>query len=203
VLDARIRALTKDERSLDDVMRLAYARYSGERGYRPDEFVAVVSEVAGQDLAPFVEQLTQTTDELDVTEAIALFGLKLDGTEPNADEAWLGATMSGDRVMAVRRDSPAWQAGLNVDDELIAVSGDRVSGGSVERRKPGERVELLVARRGRMLTLSAELGKKPGTLAVSVDPKAAKAAQKRRLAWMGPAPGVVVEPKKKADEAKK
>src|SRR6185503_18522278 len=47
LLDAKIRTLTSGAKSLDDVMRLAYSRYSASRGYTPDEFRAVAEEVAG------------------------------------------------------------------------------------------------------------------------------------------------------------
>src|SRR5690606_22346466 len=47
LLDAHIRRLTGDRKSLDDVMRRAYERYSGERGYTSAEFREVAAEVAG------------------------------------------------------------------------------------------------------------------------------------------------------------
>lgn len=50
VLDAKIRRATAGARSLDEVMRLAYSRYSGARGFTPDQFRAVAQEVAGIDL---------------------------------------------------------------------------------------------------------------------------------------------------------
>ena len=51
LLDIEIRRATHNARSLDDVMRLAWQRYSGTRGFTPDEFRALVSEVAGRDLS--------------------------------------------------------------------------------------------------------------------------------------------------------
>src|SRR6185436_13514058 len=47
VLDATIRKATSGAKSLDDVMRLAYSRYSGAKGYTEADFRAVVQEVAG------------------------------------------------------------------------------------------------------------------------------------------------------------
>ncbi|MEE8143220.1 MAG: hypothetical protein V3T77_08970, partial [Planctomycetota bacterium] len=65
LLDAEVRRATDGERSLDDVMRLAYERYSGKRGYTPQEFRAVVSEVAGTDLSEWLQRALETTQELD------------------------------------------------------------------------------------------------------------------------------------------
>lgn len=86
LLDARIRHATDDARSLDDVMRLAYARYGGARGYTPAEFQATASEVAGIDLSAFFHSALATTDELDYREALDWFGLRF--AEPgSADPA--------------------------------------------------------------------------------------------------------------------
>jgi predicted metalloprotease with PDZ domain len=105
LIDAHIRRVTDDLNSLDDVMRLAIRRYSGERGFRPEEFVAAASEVAGVDLSALFHTLLATTDELDFTEALDWFGLKFE--EPglaDSRRAW---------SLAVRPDAtPAQQAHL-------------------------------------------------------------------------------------------
>ena len=50
LLDARIQLATAGKKSLDDVMRQAYKRYGGERGFTPDQFRQTAQEVAGVDL---------------------------------------------------------------------------------------------------------------------------------------------------------
>ena len=87
LLDVRIQHLTNGARSLDDVMRLAYRRYAGERGYTPDQFVAAASEVAGTDLTGFFDKALRTTDELDYDEALDWFGLRF-APSADADRAW-------------------------------------------------------------------------------------------------------------------
>jgi predicted metalloprotease with PDZ domain len=76
LLDARIQRATQGQKSLDDVMRLAYARYGGARGYTPDEFVAVASEVAGRNLKPFFHRMVETTEELEYDDALQWYGLR-------------------------------------------------------------------------------------------------------------------------------
>jgi predicted metalloprotease with PDZ domain len=49
LLDARIRRTTNGRASFDDVMRLAYQRYSGARGFTADQFRQTTEEVAGVD----------------------------------------------------------------------------------------------------------------------------------------------------------
>jgi predicted metalloprotease with PDZ domain len=47
LLDAKIRKASGGARSLDTGMQWAMQRYSGEKGYTPEQFYAVMSEAAG------------------------------------------------------------------------------------------------------------------------------------------------------------
>jgi predicted metalloprotease with PDZ domain len=76
LLDAEIRRATEGAKSLDDLMRLAYRRYGGERGFTPEQFRAAASEVAGRDLSAWFRQVVSSTDELDYTAALDWFGLR-------------------------------------------------------------------------------------------------------------------------------
>ena len=76
MLDARIRAATNDAKSLDDVMRLAFSRYSGARGFTPEQFRQTASEVAGIDLGPWFKTALETTDEIDYAPALEWYGLE-------------------------------------------------------------------------------------------------------------------------------
>ena len=100
LLDARIRRLTDGRRSLDDVMRLAFTRHSGGRGFTAAEFQSAAEEIAGTSLAAFFRQTLASTDELDYTEALAWFGLQFTTGEPRAGGAW---------TLAVRPDATAAQ----------------------------------------------------------------------------------------------
>jgi predicted metalloprotease with PDZ domain len=75
LLDARIRRATGDKRSLDDVMRLAYTRYAGLRGFTPEEFRATAEEVAGANLKDWFRKAISSTEELDYQHALDWFGL--------------------------------------------------------------------------------------------------------------------------------
>jgi len=187
VIDARIRTLTGNQRSLDDAMRLAYTRYSGDQGYTPEQFVELLSEVAGSDLAPFIEQLVDRPGEVDTSEAIALFGLQLSPPSEDEPTPWLGIEMGGSVVKSVRRDGPSWEAGLNFEDEILAIDGDRTRNplSVLDRYQPGDTVELLISRRGRIRTVEVRLGTQPADPKLSIDDKARKSAVKRRESWIG------------------
>jgi predicted metalloprotease with PDZ domain len=61
--------------------------------------------------------------------------------------------------------SPAMQAGVYPDDEVLALDGFRVDGSALlqrtEDKRPGEAVTLTLFRRDKLLSLPAVLGQKP------------------------------------------
>jgi predicted metalloprotease with PDZ domain len=75
LLDAKIRRVTSGKKSFDDVMRLAYKRYAGERGFTPDQFRATAEEVASTDLKDWFHKAISSSEELDYSEALDWFGL--------------------------------------------------------------------------------------------------------------------------------
>jgi predicted metalloprotease with PDZ domain len=88
VLDAKIRRATNGRASLDDVMRLAYRRYSGARGFTADEFQQTAEEVAGAgasvDLRQWFKSAVSSTDELDYTDVLEWYGLRFVRTSPES-----------------------------------------------------------------------------------------------------------------------
>src|SRR5262249_137789 len=84
LLDARIRHLTNGSKSLDDVMRLAYQRYAGERGFTAQQFRETAEEVAGTSLKDWFDKAIASATELDYSEALNWFGLRFVGQAGNA-----------------------------------------------------------------------------------------------------------------------
>ena len=68
-------------------------------------------------------------------------------------------------VTQVRRETPAYAAGLNVDDEILAIDDFRVRADQLNARLdqhiPGDTVALLVARRDQLMRLELEFGVEP------------------------------------------
>jgi predicted metalloprotease with PDZ domain len=218
LLDARIRRATGGKRSLDDALRLAYQRFSGERGYLPEEFRKVLEEVAGVDLGPWLARSVEGTQELDYTETLDWYGLrfapeaeKKEGEPQELPAAWLGADSEVQAgrltVTGVKRGTPAYEAGVNVGDEILAIGDDRIPPEGLDARlkfyRPGEKVALLVARRDRLTRLPATLGKKPAPRwTLEILPKATAEQQAHLAAWLGGDTGAQGEPSE-GSEAKK
>ena len=200
LLDARLRRLTKGARGLDDVMRAAYRRFSGGRGYTPADFRAVANEVGGADLGDFFHRALETTAELDYTEMLDWYGLRFSPPVPDARaKAWLGVLTRVDDghllVSGLLRGTPAYGSGLATDDELIAIDNFPLDvdglDARIEQYQPGAKVTLLVSRRGELRRVGLTLGSAPtDRWLVSVRPDATPEQQQRLTAWMAPvAPG--------------
>jgi predicted metalloprotease with PDZ domain len=109
LLDAHIRRATDRRRSLDDVMRLAYRRYSGARGFTAAEFQEAAAEVAGVTLAAFFRRALASTEELDYAEALDWFGLRFTESSVQASSRWM-LEVRPDATAAQREHLLAWMA---------------------------------------------------------------------------------------------
>jgi predicted metalloprotease with PDZ domain len=195
LLDALIRHGSRSTRCLDDVMRAAYEQFSGPRGFTGQQFRGLVEDAAGRSLSKFWADAIDGTAELKYAEALDYFGLRFkpDSAMPERQKAWLGAATKIDEgrivVTQVKRGAPAWRAGLNVDDELIAIDDLRVRADRLDQRleqyAAGERVSLLVARREQLVQLKLTFGAEPPRLwRLEVDPIATPTQAERLQSWL-------------------
>ena len=194
LLDARIRHSTEGHKTLDDLMRLAYSRYSGERGYTTEQFVGAASEIAGQDLNAWFRAVLESTKDLDYAEALEWFGLEFHKADPpKADgrrKSYTGFQTRPDGgkliISQIPRGTPAAAAQLSVDDEILAVDNWRVTAEGwsqrLEQYQPGATVELLVSRRDQILRVPLTLGEEPARRWQLENNAKAGAEQKQHLA---------------------
>lgn len=196
LLDAHIRRATRSGASLDDVMREMWARYR-TTPYTPSDFRQVASEVAGSDLSAFFEHHVDGTGELDYGGALQWWGLRwAESAAPESEDpqsGWLGVQTrsTGGRLVIseVLRDTPAWAAGLNVGDEIIAVDDERITTENLATRLGqlgvGHEGTWLIARRGHLLRVPVTLGAPSDrSWKLEPDPGASPIATRRRGAWL-------------------
>ncbi len=86
LLDAKIRRATADKKNLGDVMRLAYKRYSGERGFTAEQFRSITEAVAGVDLKEWFRRALASTEELEYREALDWYGIRFARSEETAQK---------------------------------------------------------------------------------------------------------------------
>jgi predicted metalloprotease with PDZ domain len=202
VLDLLLRGKTDGKASLDDVMRRMYEEfylksptatyYLRGRGYRNEDFAQMVSQVAGSNMEDFFRRYVRGVEKLPYEEAFAQVGLRFVGQARTP--VTLG--LAGDenekiafKIASIRPGTPAADAGLQVGDVITTFGGTRLTVinflKTISRYKPGDRVQLLVTRAGRPLTMSVVLGAPQlFDYRIEENPNASAAAKALRLAWL-------------------
>ena len=172
LLDAKIRHLTNGARSLDELMRSMYQRFSGPYGFTPDDLrtaaVEIVGAAHGPELRRWFEKTLETTDELDYAEALDWYGLQFTAA-PGPARTSLGIRTEVENqrtiVTELRRGSPAAEAGMMLDDQIIAINDVPVSQGelvaALAKIGAGNKARITIARRGIARALDVTLAADP------------------------------------------
>jgi predicted metalloprotease with PDZ domain len=153
--------------SLDDVMKYMYAKCEDGKatGYTDEEFKSALEKYAGQNLDSFYADYIDGLNPIDFTAIAATAGLKITDLNAGKNEIYLGintSNVSGKlMVTAISNVSAAYAAGLNVNDEIIAIDNYRTDDitKATANKKPGEAIALLVARDGLIKKVSIVLTK--------------------------------------------
>jgi predicted metalloprotease with PDZ domain len=208
-LDLHVRAASDGSRSLDDVMRLLWARYGqAATGFDDSDAQALCEEATGLVLGDFFAAYVRGTTELDLERFVALLGLRVEllPIDPNAGEgAWLGVQtreLPGSRpqVAVTLAGGPAEVAGLYPGDELVALDGFRIDERSwrerLATRRPGDRARFTVFRRDELLDVELTLGARPPeTYAFRPNPEASSADKALYASFFGePGPDPTSKP---------
>jgi predicted metalloprotease with PDZ domain len=86
------------------------------------------------------------------------------------------------------RESPAFESGLSVDDELIAIDDFRVKPDQLSQRlenyRPGDKISVLVARRDQLTRVAITLGQEPKPWQLEIRPDAAGEQKQHLEAWL-------------------
>lgn len=191
LLDVQIQIATRGMRSITDVMRSLWTRHLDD-GYTQSDFDAIVDEVANAEVREWLQLQLTSTDELDFSPALSWLGLAFAESETDTHDLapYWGCEISkpGFKITRVLRDTPADRAGLNVDDEVVAVEGLRVQLENFDDRmkeyRAGEVLELLVSRRGQIREMQLTLEEQPRTWQLVLDDSASDEAVQRRQRWL-------------------
>jgi predicted metalloprotease with PDZ domain len=167
LMDLEIRARTGGRSTLDRVLATLWEEHGvRERPVPEDGMQRIFEHAAGVPLGDLFDAWIRSPAELDLEPTLARVGLAVERTSrPEGPTCSLGVRVRSETgravVATVTRESAAWRAGVDPGDEIVAVAGARVEGVQVESalrgRTPGDVVDLLLARDGRMLTKRAVL----------------------------------------------
>jgi predicted metalloprotease with PDZ domain len=200
LLDLEIRKRTNGAKSLDDVMRALYSDFfKKNRNYTPADFQKTAEAAAGGSLEEFFAKYVRGKDELNYNAAFEAVGLRLETralgpTGQPVERAWLGAelTQDGDRLLVsrVHAGSPAYNQGLNTDDQIVALDNTRVTSdffiARLAEKKPGDLINLTIFRFDQLSTLLIKLGgRSEGTYRIVPVPAQTEEQKRMLRRWLG------------------
>jgi predicted metalloprotease with PDZ domain len=172
LLDLEILHNTKGKKDFDDVLRYLYEEYYKKqgRGITDAEMQAAVEKIAGKSLDEFFKKYIFGTERPDYKQYLGYVGLTL--TDANADNKKVALGMNtkldNGKVIVAKTlsNGVAYQYGLNVNDEIIAIDNYRVSSEALmetllNRKKIGEEVTFLINRAGILKTITLTLARDP------------------------------------------
>ncbi|HPQ38907.1 MAG TPA: PDZ domain-containing protein [bacterium] len=171
-MDVEIMQATRGRHRLDDVMRDLYQEHYVRKfdGFTYDDIVRTAEKYVGRNLEDFFRKYVYGTTDMPFEAYFEKLGLALKPQDPDDEKMKKGnlgvrVTMREHRpqVSIVRRNSPAQNAGIQPNDEVVALNGLRVFTaddftGRLEHMKPGDTVEITLARQQALKTVSAVLG---------------------------------------------
>jgi predicted metalloprotease with PDZ domain len=170
LLDLEIMYATQGKRSFDDVLKYLYEEYykKQKRGFTEAEMQGAVEKIAGKKLNDFFQKHVYDVQPIDYNKYLGYVGLKLVNYSENRNEPYLGAATSYVNgkvtVTSVMRSTAAYQYGLNVNDEIIAVDNYRITDDLlriIAMKKVGDKITILINRAGIIQNLEVMLGKNP------------------------------------------
>jgi predicted metalloprotease with PDZ domain len=168
MLDLTIRTSSGGTKSLDDVMRYLYDEFFKKgKNYTPADYQKIAEMMAGKSLEDFFTKYVRGTEELDYNGILNGLGLQLATDNSSENRAYIGADFAeaGDRltIRSIPADTPAYEQGLNVNDQIVAVDGYRASQSFLSsylgEKKPGDKVKLTIFRFDKMRDIEFTLGK--------------------------------------------
>ena len=181
LLDLEIRRASGGATSLDDVMRYLYNEfYKKNRNYTPEDFQKTAETMAGKSLNDFFSKYVRGREDIDYNSILSGIGLQLTTGSGN-QQAFLGANLEqqGERliVKTVPMNTPAYEQGLNANDQIVALDGFRVTqtdsfsktsekpsdavkdfAARLDIKKPGDKIRLAVFRFDQLRDIEITLG---------------------------------------------
>lgn len=181
-LDLTLRDRTNGKVTLDDYMRALWQTHGKPGGkvpgrvdhpYTMNDLVAALTAVSGDSVfaSDFFTRFIQGPDLVDYERLLGRAGFVLRSASPgqaSAGQLQLQDAQGRAHVTsAVPFGSPAYAAGLERDDMIVAVAGREITGAAdltraIRERKPGDAIPIVFERRGQRIT---------GTLRLVADPR--------------------------------
>jgi predicted metalloprotease with PDZ domain len=191
-LEAELRRRSNGKVGVDAVMRHAWRKHGKTgMGVTDDAFPDIVEQATGFNLRAKLNEWTRGTEELPIQQALHTLGIDLDQEwkEPRKNKGLGVEFKPGTSTIArIWEDVPAFKV-LQPDDEVAAAAGYKWRSDhfhdQVANMKPGDEVEVVVFREGRVRHLMVPLVELPKDKFVVKFRKGDPKSGRLRKAWLG------------------
>jgi predicted metalloprotease with PDZ domain len=167
MLDLEMRRPTNNKKGLDDVLQYLNEHYAKKGvAYQNEELLQIINSITNSDLSNFYGRFISGTDDLPYDDIFGSAGLKL---IVNKDKAAPYFGIEGERtldnflkVKYVKPGSPAYDAGIDDEDILLALENRRISGDNFQdllnQCQVGDVVTVTLYHRDHLLNKKVSLG---------------------------------------------
>ena len=163
MLDAKIIEKSNGQKKLDDFVRKVYNKYYIKlgRGFSESEFKQELIDYIGKEMNEFYDKYIDGTEIPDYNAVFSPIGLNVEYIGEAKPSIGLSSSESNGKIIVrrIRANSPAEEAGISVNDEIIGCNGYRVNKKALDtffkNSKENEVFEILFSRENQMY--SAEI----------------------------------------------
>lgn len=198
LLDVLIRARSGGQKNLDHVMQTLWADYKETgKGYPERGYDEVIQRATGIDLSKEINLYARTTAEIPWNDLLGELGLVLHQTHDGPIQPWLGVQTQaqGGRLLlkSVNTEGPAYAAGFNAKDELVAINGHQITSTNLSHVlslfETNQSVNVHLFRRGQLIERQLTLAPAPPqTYTLTVRDDLTEAQHQILTDWLGTLP---------------
>ncbi|NKF50230.1 M61 family metallopeptidase [Shewanella sp. WXL01] len=192
-LDLDLIETTEQQVTYRDVHRALYRDFKIPKGFTVADVKNILKDISGKDYQAWWQEYVDAPKALDFDTLLAQAGLKANyPKDKHTIDA--GITLSSKHddltISHVRRDGPAWQAGVIAGDEVVAINGLKVTASGFSKRledfKDGDEVKLTIFKNDRLTDVELTLRQAPkGKLAISGVENPSDVQKATLKAWLG------------------
>lgn len=169
LLDFSIMENTALEKSYRDVHNSLYQNYKLPQGFDEKDLLTILKEVTNESYQAWWQENIHGYTKVDFNALLSKAGLTMSYGEKDKKVAWTGIetkqVTNGLQVTHVEKNSPAWQAGLTLEDIIVAVDALRMADKDLSTRlknfMPNDRMSVTFFRRDELVTRMIILGEIP------------------------------------------
>lgn len=171
LLDFSIMEKTALKKSYRDVHNELYQNYKVPKSFDEKDLLTILKDITHDDYQAWWQENIHGYANIDFDALLAKAGLTMSyGEKDNVKKiAWAGLktkhVTNGLQITHVEKSGPAWQAGLALDDIIVAVNSLRMIDKELTKRlknfKPNDRMSVTFFRRDELVTRMVILGETP------------------------------------------